>query len=264
MLKKILLIGFITLFAPAVMAQEVFWGFDENNRELIVPPECDSSLTAQELYDAGMRLLEETGYAKQGAPYCLIAAALDNHAEAQYQVARLYQKGILLPKSDLAAYKWATVAALNGHLEADRLGAGIEQFLSIQDIEASTKSLEGLIPIIAESAQKEMEDEEARQEKLREEIEVAKADVYDLKKYGKIKSRSAKKVAARKAAKAAAAAEEADDEEKTTKKSKSARKKKAQKSILARERENRKERAKANESIFSQEDLDNAPMPSKG
>ena len=217
MLKKILLIGFITLFAPAVMAQEVFWGFDENNRELIVPPECDSSLTAQELYDAGMRLLEETGYAKQGAPYCLIAAALDNHAEAQYQVARLYQKGILLPKSDLAAYKWATVAALNGHLEADRLGAGIEQFLSIQDIEASTKSLEGLIPIIAESAQKEMEDEEARQEKLREEIEVAKADVYDLKKYGKIKSRSAKKVAARKAAKAAAAAEEADDEEKTTK-----------------------------------------------
>ena len=258
MLKKILLIGFITLFAPTVMAQEVFWGFDENNRELIVPPECDSSLSAQELYDAGMRLLEETGYAKLGAPYCLLAAALDNHAEAQYQVARLYQKGILLPKSELAAYKWATVAALNGHLEADRLGAGIEQFLSIQDIEASTKSLEGLLPIITESAQKEMEDEEAKQEKLKEDIEVAKADVNDLKKYGKILSRSSKKVAAKKVTEETTS----DEGEATeTKKVKSTRKKK-QKSILSRERENRKERAKANESIFSQEDLDNAPMPS--
>ena len=125
MLKRLFLIGFVVLFAPAVMAQEVFWGFDEDNRELIIPPECDSSLTAQELFDAGMRLMEETGYAKQGAPYCLLAAALDNHSEAQYQVARLYQKGILLPKSDLAAYKWATVAALNGHADADRLGASI-------------------------------------------------------------------------------------------------------------------------------------------
>ena len=262
MLKKILLIGFVTLFAPAVMAQEVFWGFDENNRELIVPPECDSSLSKEELFDSGMRLLEETGYAKQGAPYCLIAAALDNHAEAQYQVARLYQKGILLPKSDLAAYKWATAAALNGHTEADRLGASIEQFLSIQDIEASTKSLESLIPIITESAQKEMEDEEARQEKLKEEIEIAKADVYDLQKYGKIKDR--KKIAARKVTKEAKEEASGNEEEKTAKKAKTARKKRAQKSILARERENRKERAKANESIFSQEDLDNAPMPSKG
>ena len=109
-----------------------------------------------------MRLLEETGYAKQGAPYCLIAAALDNHTEAQYQVARLYQKGILLPKSDLAAYKWATLAALNGHAEADRLGANIEQFLSIQDIEASTKSLADLIPVIAQATQKELDVEVAK------------------------------------------------------------------------------------------------------
>ena len=120
--------------------------------------------------------------------------------------------------------------------------------------------MEGLLPIIAESAQKEMEDEEARQEKLKEDIEVAKADVRDLKKYGKILSRSSKKVAAKKTTTEATS----DDEEaQTTQKAKSTRKKK-QKSILSRERENRKERARANESIFSQEDLDNAPMPSNG
>ena len=256
MLKKLFLIGFAVLFVPVVMAQEVFWGFDEDNRELIIPPECDSSLTAQELFDAGMRLMEETGYAKQGAPYCLIAAALDNHSEAQYQVARLYQKGILLPKSDLAAYKWATVAALNGHADADRLGASIEQFLSIQDIEASTRSLESLIPTISEAIKKDLDDEIAKQEKIKEEIEVAKMDIWDLKKHGKILSREPKELSVE----SEGQEEQPAEPEKQVKKSK---KKKTEKSILTRERENRKERAKANESIFSQEDLDNAPMPTE-
>lgn len=237
MLKKLLLIGFMVLLTSAAMAQEVFWGFDEDNRELIVPPECDNTFEAQELFDIGMRLLDETGYAKQGAPYCLLAAALDNHSEAQYQVARLYQKGILLPKSDLAAYKWATLAALNGHQEADQMGANIEQFLSIQDIEASTKSLENLIPIIAENTQKELSAEVAKQEKLKQEISTAKQDIKDLKQYGRIKTHQ-KKVAS---------AEIKSDSKK--------------KSILSQAKENKAERAKENESIFSQEDLDNAPMP---
>ena len=242
MLKKLFLTASLVFFVSSAMAQEVFWGFDENDRELIIPPECDSSLEAQELFEAGMRLLEETGYAKQGAPYCLIAAALDNHSEAQFQIARLYQKGILLPKSDLAAYKWATLAALNGHVEADRLGASIEQFLSIQDIETSTRSLESLIPVIAQSTQKELDAEVAKQEKIKEEIAVAAEDIKDLKKYGEIRSKTKRKAAAEK-------------------KQNSAKNKK-EKSILTQERENRTERARADESIFSQEDLDNAPMPS--
>ncbi|MBP5533976.1 MAG: sel1 repeat family protein [Alphaproteobacteria bacterium] len=259
MLKKLFLIGIITLFAPVVMAQEVFWGFGEDNRELIIPPECDSSLTSQELLDAGMRLLEETGYAKQGAPYCLLAAALDNHPEAQYQVARLYQKGILLPKSELAAYKWATVAALNGHADADRLGASIEQFLSIQDIEASTKSLQNLIPTINEAVKRDLEDEIAKQEKIKEGIEIAKTDARDLKKYGKMKSSSDPLPYS-----GTKAVKEAKAEDGKDKQAAKPAKKKTEKSILTRERENRNERAKANESIFSQEDLDNAPMPSNG
>ena len=259
MLKKLFLIGIVALFAPVVMAQEVFWGFGEDNRELIIPPECDSSLTSQELYEAGMRLLEETGYSKQGAPYCLLAAAMDNHTEAQYQVARLYQKGILLPKSELAAYKWATVAALNGHADADRLGASIEQFLSIQDIEASTKSLENLIPTISESVKRELDDEIVRQQKIKEEIEIAKTDARELKKHGKLSSRESLPYIKDSVLKPISPSDKKDKDDKDAKK---APKKKTEKAILARERENRNERAKANESIFSQEDLDNAPMPS--
>ena len=247
MLKKLLLLSFLVLSAPALQAQEVFWGFGEDNRELIIPPECDNSMEAEELFEVGMRLLEETGYAKQGAPYCIMAAALDNHVEAQYEVARLYHKGILLPKSDLAAYKWATLAALNGHQEADLLGANIEQFMSIQDIEASTKSLTSLIPVIAQNTQEKLQAEITKQEKLKAEIEFAEKDIADLKQFGKIMPRAEEEVALPSS---------------STAKAESLPKKTASKSVLGQARENREERAAPNESIFSQQDLDNAPLPS--
>ena len=253
MLKKIFLLVFLVLSAPTLQAQEVFWGFGEDDRELIIPPECDNSLEAEELFETGMRLLDETGYAKQGAPYCLMAAALDNHIEAQYEVARLYHKGILLPKSDLAAYKWATLAALNGHREADLLGAGIEQFMSIQDIEASTKSLTSLIPVIAQNTQERLQAELDKQNKLKAEIAFTKKDIADLKMFGKIMPRTIEETVA--TVNQNAQTMPAKDTSVSTKMISS-------KSVLGQARENREERAKPNESIFSQQDLDNAPMPS--
>lgn len=149
MFKKVLLAGLI-LLAPCAYAQEAFWAFDDDDKELIIPPECDEVFEADELYEIGVRLLEETGYARQGAAYCLLAAALapDGHAKAQYKVAEMYHKGLALPKSDLAAYRWATLAALNGSEEADHLGASIEQFLSIDDIQASTDSLASMLDVV--------------------------------------------------------------------------------------------------------------------
>ena len=238
MFKKALLLGFLLLSAPALQAQEVFWGFDENDRELIIPPECDDSLAPQELFDVGIRLLEETGYARQGAPYCLMAAALDGHVEAQYEVARLYHKGGLLPKSDLAAYKWATLAALSGHPQADLLGANIEQFLSIQDIEISTKSLTNLIPVISDTAQRKLWAEVDKQEKIKQQIAWTKKDIRDLKAYGRMFPREA--------------VETPKTEVSVSGKSKS---------VIGVARQNNQERARANEPIFSQRDLDNAPMP---
>ena len=138
MLKKLLFISFLFI-TPGVMAQEAFWSFDDNGEEMIIPPECDTTFDAEELYEIGVRLLEETGSAQMGAGYCLLSSAFAGHVGAQLEVAKMYHKGISMPKSDLAAYKWATLAALNGNEEADQLGATIEQFLSIQDIEISTE-----------------------------------------------------------------------------------------------------------------------------
>ena len=265
MLKKFLLLAFILLFAPCVLAQEVFWGYDEQGKELIVPPECDSDQKADELYEIGMHLFEETGYARQGASYCLLAAAMDNHPQAQYQVAHMYHKGILLPKSDLAAYKWATLAALNGNEEGDKLGAGIEQFLSIQDIELSTKSLESLLPIITKNTQQKLDDEVKKQALIKQSIKAVNAEVADLKKYGYIRKKtitSNKRAAEDLNNRLNGVASVSDSmmlddemlegEEKTNSVRPAAYKKRASPT----------ERAKANESIYSSRDLDEIPMPS--
>ncbi len=258
MLKNILFFCMSLLIAPCVLAQEVFWGYDEDNKELIVPPECDGVQEADELYEVGMRLFEETGYAKQGSSYCLLAAAMENHPAAQFQIAHMYHKGILLPKSDLAAYKWATLAALNGNEDGDKLGASIEQFLSIDDIEAATKSLDALIPVIAENTTKVLSTEKEKQTTLKTNIKAVNAEVRDLKKYGRIQEKTIL------ANKAAAAESETTTEQTASKTETPSAQTPAnkQRPALFKERTNTKERAKANESIFSDRDLENVPLPS--
>ena len=263
MLKKFLLLSTILFVASAAFAQEVFWGYDEQNKELIVPPECDSDQKADELYETGMRLFDETGYARQGASYCLLAAAMDNHAKAQYQVAYMYHKGILLPKSDLAAYKWATLAALNGNEDGDKLGAGIEQFLSIQDIEVSTKSLESLLPVITQSTKTKLEEEKKKQAQIKQAIKAVNAEVADLKKYGYIRKQTMN--ANKKAAELLNAkldtlynGENSDNMEVSAAKPSP----NIVRPAAYKERAVATERAKANESIYSARDLNEIPMPS--
>ncbi len=181
-----LLMGF--LWVSPAMAQEAFWAFDDDGREMIIPPECDETFDADELYEIGMRLLDETGYVRQGAAYCLLASAFAGNVDAQYQVANMYHKGLSMPKSDLAAYKWATLAALNGSEEADRLGANIEQFLSIQDIEVSTNSLGSLIDSMTTNREEELALQNSDNENLKAYLKMLKEDISDLENYGKIRS----------------------------------------------------------------------------
>lgn len=254
MQKKILL-AIIALFcAFPVLAQEVFWGYDEENKELIVPPECDSALETDELYEVGMRLFNETGYARQGASYCLLVAAMDNHPKAQYQIAYMYYKGILLPKSDLAAYKWATLAALNGDEEGDKLGASIEQFLSIQDIELSTKSLESVLPVITKNTQQQLENEKKKQQLIKETIKAVDAEVRDLKKYGYIRLTTQQNNQQKlENLKLALDTQQNVSDTSATQKTVN---------VPAQARTSTNQRAKANEAIFPPKDLDNVPMPS--
>ena len=251
------------LFASCVCAQEVFWGYDEDNRELMIPPECDSVQEASELYEVGMRLLEETGYARRGASYCLLAAAMDNHPRAQYQVAQMYHKGILLPKSDLAAYKWATLAALNGDEDADRLGATMEQFLSIQDIELSTQSLDALLPVITQNFQQQLEAEKKKQALIKQSIKAVNAEVQDLKKYGYIRQKTIdKNKQATQALNEKLNGVTSLDNLKKNEEIVPENSSKQATATVNNDKSIRTGRAKANESIYSQRDLNDIPMPS--
>ena len=94
-----------------------------------------------------------------------------------------------------------------------------------------------MIPVISETSQKKLWAELDKQEKIKQQIAWTKKDIKDLKKFGKLFPR------------------EEVEEKKTVIASKKP------KSVIGVARQNSQERAKAGEPIFSQQDLDNAPMP---
>lgn len=244
MLKKIILCLLAVCVSFSARAQEVFWGFDEAGKEMFVPTECDSTFDPDELYDLGMRFLNETGYIQQGAGYCMMASAFLGNIDAQYRVAWMYHRGIGLPKSDLAAYKWASLAALKGHQEADELAVNIEQFLTVEDMDKSTAFLNETIQMFNEMSKKQSEEEGQRIENVEIEIVQLRKELLDLTLYGEIRSDGEEPVA---------------EEEPTVAKPGKIRKNEA----TLHKTGHRTTRAGKNESIFSESDLEEAPMPQK-
>lgn len=235
-MKKILMLLLLCVSTPA-LAQEAYWGFDDSDKVLSIPPECDETTNPKELYEIGMRLLDETGYVQNSASYCLMASAVQGYPLAQYQTAYLYYKGLTLPKSDLAAYKWATLAALAGNEDADRLAANIEQFLSVDDIVAATDGVSSMLDSIKKHAQDTLVEENARYDELFETIKTLRQEISDLKRYGRIIERPKENVAAGK---------QSSSVETSKNKSKVAAD---------------GQRATKNQAIFSQKDIKNAPLP---
>ncbi len=161
----------------SAMAQTAFWSFDENQQEAIIPSQCDGQFdearggvflpTPEEMFDQGEAFLMERGANRGNAGYCFIAAALLGNVNAQFRLAQLYNKGIVLPQDDLSAYKWAFIASLNGHKDAERLALMLESFLSTEDIELATKSIESLLPqITSVKIQKLTEADQTLSEKM--------------------------------------------------------------------------------------------------
>ena len=189
-MKKILLSGLFLssfLLASQGMAQNAFWAFDENNQEAVIPPQCDGQFdearggvflpTKEDLFLYGEMLLVEKNEKRQGASYCLTAAALQGHTEAQYRLAQLYNKGVVLPQNDLVAYKWAFVASMNGHEGATRLALLLEQFLTTEEIKLATSSVEGLLPQMSEEKQTALEQQQQRVNEKIMELEKINAEI---------------------------------------------------------------------------------------
>ncbi len=169
-------------------AQNIYWTFDDGDREAIIPSQCDGQFdearggvfmpTPEELYAQGELFLLDKGPNRMGAGYCLISAALQGHVGAQLRLAQLYNKGLVLPQDDLSAYKWAFISSLNGSKEGERLALMLESFMSTEDIQLATASIQNLLPEMKKLKNEKLAEEEknlntkkAELEKINQEID---------------------------------------------------------------------------------------------
>lgn len=154
--------------ASPAYSQLAFWNYDDNDSESQIPSECDGVFdesrggvfvpSAEEMANRGEEFLinpDPTERSKAG--YCLIAAAMRGHIPSQYRVSQLYAKGIVLPQDDLSAYRWAFLAALNGHEEAAKHALLLERFLTTKEIELATVSVNNMRPGITKRYQDELD-----------------------------------------------------------------------------------------------------------
>ena len=165
-MKKLLFLGFI-LATTAVSAQNLFWSFNDNQDPMTIAPECDAKFdevrggvfmpTVEDVYHYGTIFLDNpSDEIKRQAPYCFLVAALNGNADAQFQLARLYNKGDILPQDDLSAYKWAFISALNGNKDAEKFTLSLEQFLTTSDLEATGAAIQSARLQIQENLQKQL------------------------------------------------------------------------------------------------------------
>lgn len=166
-MKKLLFCA-LCLCSFCVNAQEMFWTFNDEQLPMTIAPECDARFdpvqggvfmpTTEEVYQQGVMFLEnQSPEIQRQAPYCFLVAAFGGNADAQFQLAQLYNKGDILPQDDLSAYKWAFIAALNGNVDAQEFTLTLEPFLTTSDLEATNASIQAARLEIQENMQKQLQ-----------------------------------------------------------------------------------------------------------
>ena len=170
-MRRIILTALTLSILPlSAQAQTAFWNYDENNNETPIPAQCDGQFdethggvfmpSPEELYDQGELFLLEKGEARNNAGYCLLSAAIQGNVKAQYRVAQLYNKGLVLPQNDIVAYRWAFLASLNGSKEAEQLALTLEQVLSADEIKLATETIEPILPTMTQEKSAELQAQE--------------------------------------------------------------------------------------------------------
>ena len=166
-MKKLLFYA-LCLCSFSVNAQDMFWTFNDEQQPMTIAPECDARFdpvqggvfmpTTEEVYQQGVMFLSnQSAEIQRQAPYCFLVAAFGGNADAQFQLAQLYNKGNILPRDDLSAYKWAFIAALNGNKEAEEFTLALEPFLTTSDLEATNASIQAARLEIQENMQKQLQ-----------------------------------------------------------------------------------------------------------
>lgn len=190
-MRRIILALSVSLLSISTgYAQGAFWGFDENNQEAYIPIQCDGQFdetqggvfmpTPEELYEQGESFLLEKGDTKNNASYCLLSAAIQGNVKAQYRVAQLYNKGFVLPQNDIAAYRWAFLAALGGSKEAEQLALTLEQILSSEEIQMATQTIEPMLPGIKQKKSDSLKEQEDLLAEKKEQLEKLNKEIDEL------------------------------------------------------------------------------------
>ena len=177
-MKKLLYMIVCLGWANLCFAQNMFWSFDDSQNPLPIPSECDAKFdeirggvfmpTMDEMYEYGVAFLKNPALSvqQQGA-YCLLAAALQGHADAQLEMAKLYENGRVVAQDDLSAYKWAFISALNGNKSAEKLTLMLEQILTTEDLSQTTAAIQATRMQIQENLQKQIQEEREQIEQER-------------------------------------------------------------------------------------------------
>ena len=190
-MRRIILTALTLSILPlSAHAQTAFWNYDENNNETLIPAQCDGQFdethggvfmpSPDELYDQGELFLLEKGETRNNAGYCLLSAAIQGNVKAQYRVAQLYNKGLVLPQNDIVAYRWAFLASLNGSKEAEQLALTLEQVLSADEIKLATDTIEPILPTMTQEKSAELQAQEELLAEKRETLESINKEIDDL------------------------------------------------------------------------------------
>jgi len=184
-MKKLLLICAVFV-ACSVRAQNLFWSFNDEQQPMTIAPECDAKFeeirggvfvpTVDEVYQYGLDFLNDpSDEIKRQAPYCFLSAALQGHADAQFQLAKLYNYGDILPQDDLSAYKWAFISALNGNKDAELFTLNLEQVLTTEDLQATSGAIQQARAEIQDNLHKKIAELEEEELELRQKADEEKA-----------------------------------------------------------------------------------------
>ena len=183
-----LALGGFLLLSGSATAQLAFWNYDDSDMASQIPVECDGVFdenrggvfmpTAEQMAAQGEEfLLDADPSIRNKAGYCLIGAALQGDIPSQFRVAQLYSKGIVLPQDDLSAYRWAFLASLNGHEEATKLALLLERFLTAEEIETATSSLQQMLPTIKSRYQTELTAQKERVNTKQKELDAVNREI---------------------------------------------------------------------------------------
>ena len=99
---------------------------------------CKDIKDGAELYRIAISLRDSKDAKDQiDAVDCMIGAAFRSYGAAEYELARMYSVGTIVPQNSVFAYRWAELAVMDGHPEAKELRDRLEEELSADELEAA-------------------------------------------------------------------------------------------------------------------------------